>query len=358
MDQLRYAHLLQRARRRERVFRDRLNPFDSYDDIDFVCRYRLRKRTVRIIIDRVEDEIISKYGYSRPSDLTPPQQVFLFLRFAATGSFQRVVGDMGGISVPAACVTINRVARTLATQKAAYIQFPQREEYPDLKEDFYRIAMFPNVIGAIDCTHIKIANPGAEDGGRFINRKGVFSINTQVICDAKMRIRNIVARWPGSVHDSRIFDNSRIKEQLSGIPQRPKAYILGDSGYACLPYLMTPFRNPVTVAENQYNRCHKTTRNLIERLFGVWKRRFPCIHYGLRLNLNNSLTMIIAVAILHNIAISEHEPELHDVDLEEDDDSEDNESSSDEEEQEDEEEVDHVMGNAVRNALVQQHFNW
>ena len=31
-----------------------------------------------------------------------------------------------------------------------------------------------------------------------------------MICDAKFRITNCVAKWPGSVHDSRIFRDSHI----------------------------------------------------------------------------------------------------------------------------------------------------
>lgn len=38
---------------------------------------------------------------------------------------------------------------------------------------FYRFAKFPSVIGAIDCTHIKIQSPGGGDQAElFRNRKG------------------------------------------------------------------------------------------------------------------------------------------------------------------------------------------
>lgn len=51
---------------------------------------------------------------------------------------------------------------------------------------------------------------GGDDAEVFRNRKGYFSINTQVICNSKMKMSNVVARWPGSTHDSTIFMNSRI----------------------------------------------------------------------------------------------------------------------------------------------------
>ena len=40
----------------------------------------------------------------------------------------------------------------------------------------------------------------------------------------------------------------------------------------------------------------------IENLFGVLKRRFPCLQRGLRLNLDTSLSVIVACGVLHNIA--------------------------------------------------------
>lgn len=39
--------------RRERVFRDRTNPFDYYDDVDFWKRYRFSKQSVMAIVNMV-----------------------------------------------------------------------------------------------------------------------------------------------------------------------------------------------------------------------------------------------------------------------------------------------------------------
>ena len=70
--------------------------------------------------------------------------------------------------------------------------------------------ILPGVIGTIDCTHVKIPCPGGQDAELFHNRKGYFSINVQVVGGPGLEITNIVACWPGSVHDARIFDNSLI----------------------------------------------------------------------------------------------------------------------------------------------------
>ncbi|KAJ8911568.1 hypothetical protein NQ315_007950 [Exocentrus adspersus] len=76
----------------------------------------------------------------------------------------------------------------------------------------------------------------------------------------------------------------------------------GDSAYSCKEYLLTPLLNPTTVGENNYNRAQIQTRNTVERTFGVWKRRFACLSLGLRTKLNTTLEVIVATAVLHNMA--------------------------------------------------------
>lgn len=165
--------------------------------------------------------------------------------------------------------------------------------------DFFNIAGFPNVIGAIDGTHIGIQAPSTHEP-LFVNRKGYHSINVQAICDAKLRVLNCVARWPGSTHDSRILLNSQIHDafergELQGV-------LLGDSGYPLKPWLLTPFLNPVTAAQTLYNTAHAKTRNVIERCFGVLKRRFHCLHGELKMKPERVSNIICACVVLHNLA--------------------------------------------------------
>ena len=104
-----YNALVRRAMRREHIFRPRSDPFEEYDDLDFHIRYRFRKETVQHLIDMLEGDFDLSYG--RPTDLTVAQQIFMTLRFYATGSFQRVIGDLAGISQSAACTAIHRISQ-------------------------------------------------------------------------------------------------------------------------------------------------------------------------------------------------------------------------------------------------------
>lgn len=66
--------------------------------------------------------------------------------------------------------------------------------------------------------------------------------------------------------------------------------------------MLTPVINPQTPSEQNYNRAHIRTRNIVERVFGVWKRRFPCLRRVLQTKLETSIAIICATAVLHNIA--------------------------------------------------------
>ena len=119
---------------------------------------------------------------------------------------------------------------------------------------------------------------------------------------------NIVARWPGSTHDSHVFRSSSIchffEENHHSLDD---GILLGDSGYACQPFMMTPYSNPSTPAEAAYNNAHCKTRVKIEQTFGQWKRRFHVLHSEIRMAPEKVCIIIGACAILH-IAILLKEP--------------------------------------------------
>ena len=80
-------------------------------------------------------------------------------------------------------------------------------------------------------------------------------------------------------------------------------FLLGDSGYPCRRFLMTPILHPVTPSENRFNESLCRTRVLIEQTFGILKRRFQCLHAELRTSPPNAVTYVIACVVLHNIGI-------------------------------------------------------
>ena len=278
------------------------NPFTKCNDAEFLERFRFTKNAVLELYQIIKyDPLLDVRSHA----LHPLLQLTVALRFFATGNFQVTDGDLVGVSRHTARRSIHRIAETIARNKTLFIAFPYND-LTKVKSKLYVIASFPGVIGAIDCTHIPVISPGGDNAEVFRNRKGFMSINVQAICDADRRITNIVARWPGSTHDSRIFDNSVIRDEFE--EGRVNGILLGDNGYPCRKYLLTPLLNPTSSGEKRYNRNHIRTRARIEQCFSKMKQRFRALRIPLRTRLDNSLTIIVAVACLHNFAIQRKQP--------------------------------------------------
>ncbi len=257
--------------------------YEMYDEEQFRSRFRLTKDGFREMLNIIEADISAhnERGNPIPAEI----KLLLTLRYYATDTFQEACGDLCYISQPSASRIIKCVSEAIARLKIHYIQFPTADMLPQIKLDFWRICAFPNVVGTIDCTHIKIPCPGGENAELFRNRKGFFSLNVQAVSGPNLEIQNIVVRWPSSVHDSRIFENSRLCAQFErGDIQ---GMLLGDNGYPCRPYLMTPLVVPQTPPEGG------------EDVRGL-EKVIPCLSMSIRTKLSTNLTIIVATAVLYN----------------------------------------------------------
>ena len=282
MAALRPVHRLnneaRRGLHRERVFRDGSHAFEIYDDVELYMRYRFRHADIMNLVDMVGDNFSVA---ERKDSLTPTLQVLIALRFFACGSFQLVVGDLFGVSKATISRTIHRVAAAFARLVPRHVRFHPQRETEAMKVMFHAVAKFPNVIGCVDCTHVKIATPAVNEH-EYVNRKNDHAINVQLICDADASIINCVVHWPGSVHDARILRESPVIIKFETMPRPLERFILGDRGYMLRDWLLTPYIHVANAEQQCYNDSHCATRCIIERCNGILKKRWHCLHTGLR----------------------------------------------------------------------------
>jgi hypothetical protein len=286
---------------RPRIIRDRSNLLECYDEDKFRERFRLSKVSTLTVLTKIEHHL--EYASNRNAALSPIHQLLITLRYYATGTFQLVISDLSGVVKSTVCRTVHKVSRALASLRSQYIKFPMSDaERMQTMREFYAIAQFPGVLGSIDCTHVPMQSPGGDAAEIYRNRKGYFSINVQTIANARLLITDIVAHWYGSAHDVTIFNNCWIRAKFEN-EAIGAGHLLGDNGYGVKPYLLTPLLSPITEADKRYNKSQISTRNTVERSYGIWKRRFPAIKLGMRVNVENALVIIVATAVLHNIAL-------------------------------------------------------
>lgn len=111
-----------------------------------------------------------------------------------------------------------------------------------------------------------------------------YSIHVQVVCNTNNFITNVVAKFPGSIHDRYIFRNSSVYRMVQNMDDNSRLLgkkvvlrkhcwsidckgvgesmcfcITGDRGYQLQPWMMTPVCNPTNDREAAYNRAHIKT---------------------------------------------------------------------------------------------------
>ncbi|KAM9845832.1 putative nuclease HARBI1 [Aulostomus maculatus] len=178
-------------------------------------------------------------------------------------SFLDNVGDAEHLSEATVCRAIRKVCLALKRLFTTFVSFPGHKPVRAIKEEFHRIAGFPTVIGCIDGTHVPITAPSHNEAD-YVNRKSTHSINVQLLT-------NVEAKWPGSVHDSRMFCESDLSNRLQRGPQQ------------------------------NFNWAHCRTRAQVEMTIGLLKVRFQCLRY-LMVTPERACDIIVACVFLHNIA--------------------------------------------------------
>ena len=119
--------------------------------------------------------------------------------------------------------------------------------------------------GCVDGTHIPIRRP-IIDSQDYFNYKQFYSLNVKAICDCRGIFLDVDCRWPGSIHDAKVFSNSFVNKKLrevnflsynSLLPGYDKIpnYLIGDPAYPLTPYCF-----------KEYQSCKSNEEVLLSRI--------------------------------------------------------------------------------------------
>lgn len=171
-------------------------------------------------------------------------------------------------------------------------------------QGFYDDFGVPNIIGAVDGTHIPIRMLPRVKTEDFINFKRRKSVVVQACVDNSLLFTDVYGIWPGSQNDASVLRASHLWELgESGMlsPEGLQCCILADSGYPCRPWLITPIskrnagnEDPVAKA---FNDVLSGARQVVEGAFGLLKSKWRRLMFAVEMETTDHVRNIVFACI-------------------------------------------------------------
>ena len=304
------------------------NILPKYDD----CRF---KKVIRMDPDNFQ-RLVSLLNthpifQNNSNHLQAPVELQIAIFLKRIGSKENIfeLCSRFGIAEGTVYIYCKRVIISILSLKKTLVKWPTGEDKQDVHRGFKNIGGMDNIIGAIDGSHIVLANAPLKQPETYWNRKKRYSIQLQGIIDYRDMFINYEIGWPGSVHDAKVYKNSYFYQNVSKIIKEEE-YLLGDSAYPLSTFLIKPFVNSQIPSQIRFNVIHSLHRVVIENAFGRLKNRFIALKDLNTRKISNAIKFTECAIILHNF-LELNNDSIEELYEDEDDDNEDDEDDSDEE---------------------------
>ncbi|XP_052176703.1 uncharacterized protein LOC127791007 [Diospyros lotus] len=250
--------------------------------------YQDFRMTKSIFLDLCRD-LTETYGLTPTRGMSVPESVGIFLMICGYGVGNRLIQEMFNHSGETISRQFHRVL--VAVNKFAidiikpHPNYNDGEGYHKLNNPKY-LPFFKDCIGAIDGTHVKARLPRG---------------------------------WEGSAHDARIFGEAIRRSDLNFPHPTGEKYYLVDAGYSHTTGYMGPykgeniryhledFRRARTSRlraprghKESFNYLHSSCRMVVERTFGVWKKRFRVLGDMPAYNFDTQRDIVLGTMAIHN----------------------------------------------------------
>ena len=296
--------------------------------------FRISRNTFRFIVRLVGPDLAKEDTNMRKA-LPVEKRIAVALWRLATGDTYRSTSLQFGVGRTTALKAKKEFCKILAKKAGEFIKFPITEAEAAAKIcSFTNKSSFPQVVGAIDGTHIPLKSVPRRERVEYFNRKQDYSIVLQGVADASFRFLDVSTGYPGSIHDARILRMSRLHWKVSQGdwlkgpikqigPVEVGPLLVGDSAYPLSLWLMKPFKQTATLIEEQvhYNKALRQARVVVEQAYGILKGRWRNLLKPMEEHISTASTTIMACCVLHNICINVGDPTEINLECDEDSDS-------------------------------------
>ncbi|CAI9105308.1 OLC1v1004205C1 [Oldenlandia corymbosa var. corymbosa] len=287
----------------------------------FQTIFNMSRRTFEYVCSLAREHMILKthYVFNNGQPLSLYDQVALALRRLSSGSSLIQIGDSFGVHHSTVSQVTWRFVEAMEVKGRQHLRWPASQQVlDDIKSQFEQIRGLPNCCGAIDITHILMLLSTSETAAHvWLDRKENHSMVLMGIVDPNMRFLEILTGLPGMLTDTIMLQNSKFfhscqnGQRLNGeklkLSERAEMqeYIIGDTGFPLLPWLMTPYQGKdLPEAKAEFNKRLMATRVVSQRAFARLKHVWKMIDGVMwRPDKHRLPRFIYVCCILHNIII-------------------------------------------------------
>lgn len=290
----------------------------AYSDADFKSHFRMNRRTMERLIDVLRPHWKLQGSNGRPL-MSIEKATHMGVWYLSVQESYRQTGDRFNVERGNCYKICRRLFQTIYNLRRQFIKWPTTDNEIEETVAAFDVLRgrhsFKNVIGCVDGTHINVTyiNPDYSYRDRHHNT----SFKLQGICNSQQILTDIFFGYPGSVHDSKIWNESPIYRHLTSIKPLPRQmHILGDSAYPISNFLMKvyPTNEIRSDVEANFNRHLISTRQVIEQSFGRLKGKFRRLkNIEVRSERNVKFIVVSACAIHNFILLNENINEDIDV---------------------------------------------
>ena len=220
--------------------------------------FRISRRTFEYIV-RVVGPDLTKRDTRLRQCIHVNKRVAVALWRLATGDTYRSTGLQFGIGRCTAMLITHDFCEAIAKRATEFIKFPVTEqEVLQSIRLFTNKSPFPQVVGAIDGSHIALKTVPVNERIEYFNRKQDYSIVIQRVADGSFKFLDVRTGYPGSIHDARILRLSKLQREIDqgtwlNTPSKRIGgsevgpLLVGDSAYPLSVWLMKPFKQNTNI---------------------------------------------------------------------------------------------------------------
>ncbi|CAN6688269.1 unnamed protein product [Malus baccata var. baccata] len=297
------ASLEQRTFVRLHVRREEINRITQLSDTNCLWELRMDRNAFAVLCDLLQ----TRCWLVDDGHVTIEEQVATFVNILAHHNKNRSMQVRFIRSGETISRYIRRVLRALLNLQD--VLFAKPTPIPeDCTESRWKC--FKGCLGALDGTYIGVTVPEA-DRPRYRTRKGHIATNVLGVCTHDLKFVYVLSGWEGSATNSRVLGDAVTR--ANGLKVPTGTYYLVDSGYTNGEGFLAPYRGTryhlqewegnsraPTNHEEYFNMKHSRARNVIERCFGLLKRRWAILRSPSYYPIKIQGRMITACSLLHN----------------------------------------------------------